>query len=128
MEATGRKWRQEVYYLSRKGQLILTGQKISPHHYRFAFRTSRSNTYKRWPARRRSYLTFLVTARSNIYPQEMGLGKTLSVLALVAWHLDNLQISTGDSEIRPTLIVTPKSSTQLSQAPVPKRTLLRPLL
>jgi hypothetical protein len=49
---------------------------------------------------------------SNPY-QEMGLGKTLSVLALIAWFLDtldNASLSKQPSIPRTTLIVAPKSS------------------
>ncbi len=46
--------------------------------------------------------------------QEMGLGKTLSTLALIAWHLDvidGVDDATGaNTDQRATLIVTPKSS------------------
>jgi SWI/SNF-related matrix-associated actin-dependent regulator of chromatin subfamily A3 len=45
--------------------------------------------------------------------QEMGLGKTLSVLALIAWFLDTLEnesLSAQRSIPRATLVVAPKSS------------------
>jgi hypothetical protein len=49
-----------------------------------------------------------------IASQEMGLGKTLSTLALIMWYLDSLdgQIGSPEQSIpRATLIVAPKSST-----------------
>jgi SWI/SNF-related matrix-associated actin-dependent regulator of chromatin subfamily A3 len=49
---------------------------------------------------------------SNLH-QEMGLGKTLSVLALITWFLDTLESETLSTERpipRATLIVAPKSS------------------
>jgi len=42
----------------------------------------------------------------------MGLGKTLTVLALICWYLDKKDTDIGEDDSRPssTLIVAPKSS------------------
>jgi len=47
----------------------------------------------------------------------MGLGKTLSLLSLVAWHLDNTEAQLGSASLEAvaTLIVTPLSSKYLHQ-------------
>ena len=42
--------------------------------------------------------------------QEMGLGKTLSAITLILWHADSIEYSRSRSQLRSTLIVTPKSS------------------
>lgn len=47
----------------------------------------------------------------------MGLGKTLSVLALIAWHLDSIEHQNGAP--RATLVVTTLSSN--NTAPFGKR-------
>lgn len=44
----------------------------------------------------------------------MGLGKTLSVLALLCWHLDTLHDTTTGVSKRTTLLVTPKSSKNMT--------------
>ncbi|SPO07053.1 related to helicase-like transcription factor protein [Cephalotrichum gorgonifer] len=49
--------------------------------------------------------------KNGVKRWEMGLGKTLSAISLILWHLDSLESSKSNNQSRrPTLIITPKST------------------